>query len=271
VSRGRPPRRPAHLTTGHAATWQETDAVTAYVHRAPYPEELIARLGAEARGGDALELGCGSGAVTRALAPLVRSIDAIDISPLMLAEARRLPGGSHSGITWIEGAAESAPIGGPYQLALSASALHWMEWDVVLPRIASVLDIDARLAVVEMSVGRDTPWRAAEDELFPEFSVFQDFERFDLPELLAELDLWTVEERTEFGPVSFVQRVEDYVEQFHSSSSLRRSGLGEVRAQEFDDRLGALVEPYARDGRLELDVRAALALGRPHPAPHGGA
>lgn len=266
MTSGSPRPRPAQLTAENAAAWQEPDAVRAYRLRAPYPGDLFPRLAAEAGGGRVLELGCGSGAVTRRLAPLVRSIHAIDVSPLMLEEARRLPGGEHEAIRWVEGAAETAALDGPYDLACAAAALHWMDWDVVLPRVAAALASGARLAVIEMSVGRDTPWRAAEDEMFPHYSHIKNFERYDLPELLSELGLWSIDDRVEIGPESFVQRVEDYVEQFHSSSGLRRSGMGAARAQEFDERLRALVEPYARDGRLELDVRARLALGRPRPA-----
>ena len=238
----------------------------AYRLRAPYPADLFPRLAADAGHGDVLELGCGSGAVTRRLAPLVRSIHAIDVSPLMLEEGRVLPGGDHEAIRWVEGEAETAALDGPYDLACAAAALHWMDWQAVLPRVAAALAPRARLAVIELSVGRDTPWRAAEDELFPRYSHIKNYERYDLPELLADLGLWSIDERAEFGPEPFVQRVEDYVEQFHSSSGLRRSGMGAARAREFDERLRGLVEPYAHEGRLELDVRASLALGRPRLA-----
>lgn len=120
-------RRPAHLTPANAATWQHPDAVAAYEHRAPYPVALIARLAEAACDGNVLELGCGTGAITRPLARHVRAIDAVDISPAMLAEAQRLPGGDAPSIRWREGAAEAVTFGSSYDLAVAGASLHWMD------------------------------------------------------------------------------------------------------------------------------------------------
>ncbi len=72
-----PTRRPAHLSSANAATWLHPDAVAAYEHRAPYPAALIARLAEAAGNGNVLDLGCGTGAIARPLAPHVRAIDAV--------------------------------------------------------------------------------------------------------------------------------------------------------------------------------------------------
>ncbi len=256
--------RPAQLTLNNAATWQHADAVAAYIPRAPYPDALVARLASEANGGRVLDLGCGTGAIARPLAPLVRAVDAVDISSAMLAEAQRLPGGTHEAIRWIEGAAESAPLDGPYDLVVAAASLHWMDWDVVLPRLAELLAPDARLAVVTASTGRSAPWRAAEDAIIPRWSVMPDFQGYDLPNMLVDRDLWTLDERVEFGPASFEQTVEEYIEHFHSTSGFRREAMGDERARQFDELIRGLVEPHARGDRIDLDVVGMAAFGRPH-------
>ena len=256
-------RRPSHLTPTNAATWQHPDAVAAYVHRAPYPGALFERLALEADGGAVLDLGCGTGALTRPLAPLVGRVDAIDISSVMLAEGQRLPGGDHPAIRWVEGAAEVAPLDGTYRLVVAGAALHWMDWGIVLPRLAEALVEGARLAIVEMAVGRETPWRAQENELLPAYSVMQDFEVYDLAKLLDDLGLWTVDERATFGPVPFEQSIEDYIEQFHSTSGFHRPGMGEARAAEFDAHIRALVEPHLADGRVVQEVVATVYFGTP--------
>ena len=49
---------------------------------------LFARLGADPRGGVCLELGCGPGRMTQALAARFDRVVAVDVSPFMLARAR---------------------------------------------------------------------------------------------------------------------------------------------------------------------------------------
>lgn len=133
----------------------------------------------------------------------------------------------------------------------------------MLPRIAAVLVPDARLAVVDLTVGADAPWRPDESRLIVHYSVMQDFERYDLAELLAARGVWAVDQRTTFGPVPFRQRVEDYIEHFHSTSGLRRAAMTKSAVREFDEQLLALVEPHAIAGVLTLNVRATAVFGTP--------
>lgn len=53
-------------------------------------EALFARLGADPRGGVCVEVGCGPGRMTSALAARFDSVIAVDVSPEMLARARQV-------------------------------------------------------------------------------------------------------------------------------------------------------------------------------------
>ena len=44
---------------------------------------------------------------------------------------------------------ETAPLDPPYVLAVAGESLHWMEWSVVLPRLAEALEPGALLDRVE--------------------------------------------------------------------------------------------------------------------------
>jgi trans-aconitate 3-methyltransferase len=76
----------------------------------------------------ALDLGCGHGLVSRALSPHITQIRALDPSPGMLAEARRLSQGFNN-IKFVQGNAESLPDieDGSVDLVVSATAVHWFE------------------------------------------------------------------------------------------------------------------------------------------------
>src|ERR671930_1066202 len=53
-------------------------------------DDLFGRLGADPRGGTCVEVGCGTGRMTRHLAERFDRVVAVDVSPEMLALARRV-------------------------------------------------------------------------------------------------------------------------------------------------------------------------------------
>jgi hypothetical protein len=63
-------------------------------------------------------------------------------------------------------------------------------------------------------------------------------------------------------PTRFRQPVADYVEHFHSTSSLARELMTAGEAAAFDRAVTGLVRPHAVDGLLDLPVVADLAWGR---------
>src|SRR5687768_17718637 len=76
------------------ATWDALAAdADAYVGDPARGEEelraLFGRLGADPQGGTCLEVGCGPGRMTGALARRFERVIAVDVSPAMLAQARR--------------------------------------------------------------------------------------------------------------------------------------------------------------------------------------
>jgi ubiquinone/menaquinone biosynthesis C-methylase UbiE len=68
-----------------------------------------------------VDLGCGTGLLTRALAaPKGRKVIGVDPSPTMLGYARRQPGADR--VTWIEGDASAIPRSGDVDLAVSTGS-----------------------------------------------------------------------------------------------------------------------------------------------------
>ena len=74
-----------------------------------------------------LEIGCGTGLLTQRLLKMYAdtSIDAVDISGSMLAEARNRSRGI-PGIQWVEGDIRDIELEGTYDLVISSSSLHWI-------------------------------------------------------------------------------------------------------------------------------------------------
>ncbi len=83
----------------------------------------------------ALDVACGVGQSTQALAAVADHVDAIDNSPPMLAHAPKLPN-----VTYQQASAESLPFAeSTFDLISVSSAFHWFDQDQFLREAARVL------------------------------------------------------------------------------------------------------------------------------------
>jgi SAM-dependent methyltransferase len=255
--------QPACYGPEHAAAFQDAEAARAYQHRPPYAPEVFARLRDLVAGEPrrVLDAGCGTGFIARPLAQLVDAVDALDISPAMIAEGRRLPGGDHPRLRWIVGAAEDAALEPPYGLITAADSLHWMRWEVTLPRFAALLAPGAQIAILEHG-WLPTPWGAELTEIIRRFSVNRDYRPVNLVEELERRGLFRTKGRVETTPWPFAQSLDAYVESFHGRSSLARARMGAETAGAFDAAVRDAVRPHAGD-TVTLELVTTITHGEP--------
>src|SRR5262249_43283686 len=126
-----------------------------YHLRPAYPQELIDLLGGLNGGGPVLDAGCGTGELSRRLAPLASRIDAVDASEAMI-DVARVDGPPN--VTWIHARIEEAELSPPYALAVCGDSIHWFDWERALPRLAELLADDAQLAVVQRDWTPEALW-----------------------------------------------------------------------------------------------------------------
>jgi SAM-dependent methyltransferase len=87
-----------------------------------------------------IELGAGTGKLTRAVAALGLRVVAVEPDPRMLAVLRERE------LEGVEGSAEAIPFGdGEADAVVAGSALHWFDLDAALPEIHRVLRPGGRL------------------------------------------------------------------------------------------------------------------------------
>jgi SAM-dependent methyltransferase len=123
---------PRRLTFGaHAEAYERA--------RPPWPADAARWLvpkGAEL----VVELGAGTGKLTRALAALATRVLAVEPDPRMLAVLRS------SGLDGVEGSAEEIPLDdGRADAVVAGSAMHWFDLDRALPEFHRVLRPGGRL------------------------------------------------------------------------------------------------------------------------------
>jgi SAM-dependent methyltransferase len=256
--------RPPHLTQERADRFRDQSVVDAYPLRWPYPPEtfeVLAGLMVDP-GGAVLDIGTGTGDLARPLAARAGRVDAVDVSAPMLARARALPGGEHPGLRWIESRAEDFTSHDRYALVTAGESLHWMDWPTVLPLFRRLLLPGGFLAIVERAEA-PVPWGDGLVRLIATYSTVRDYKPFDLVAELERRGLFSVRGRHQTMRVPFRQSVADYIESFHSRSSLSRAAMTPDAADAFDRELRALVEPLAKDGEVVLGTTGNLVWGEP--------
>lgn len=263
--------KPAQWGPEHGSAFVEPGVAEAYRHRPPYPPDAIAALvalltpSAPAR---VLDAGCGIGHVARPLAPLVERVDAVDIAPEMIAVGRQAPGGDHPHIRWICSPMETFAADPPYALIVAGASLHWMEWEVVLPRFAAWLAPGGALVLLDDQI-EPTPWDEEIRPLIARYSTNRDFQPYSTRTIADELmrrGLFRELGTRRIEPVAFEQPIAEYIEAFHARNGLVRERMG-ADAEAFDEAAAAILAPHCPDGRVRLYVGATLIWGLPLTLP----
>ncbi len=147
----------------HQAEYRDARLVEVYDAQntwGPDDDYFLARA-AEGPGGRVLDLGCGTGRLTVALAGSGREVTGIDPAGASLDAARRRPGGE--AVTWIRGTAADAPAD-TFDVALMSSHVAQLfvaddEWAGVLADLRRAL-VPGGLLVFDTRDPRDRAWEA---------------------------------------------------------------------------------------------------------------
>lgn len=254
----------ARMRAGQSTAFQDSSVIAAYGYRPTYPAETFAVLAGLIDGDTprrVLDLGCGTGLITRELLPFVDAIDAVDVSAGMIAGGRRLPGGDDPRIDWIVGRVEEVALAPPYALATAGDSLHWMDWHDVLPKIGAALGDGAVLAIMDLTIG-PTPWRAELLPVIQRYSTAKDYVPFAVADEVERLGLFVVHGRHTTTPVPFTQSVDDYIASFHGRSSFSRERMTPEDYAAFDAAVRAVVTLYDAE-TVTQSIVTTIVWGRP--------
>ncbi len=251
----------------NASRFQDQSVVDRYHLRPAYPLETLTILGElivdEPR--VVLDVGCGTGNVARPLAEYVERIDAVDLSLPMLERAKVLPGGDSAKIRWLHGRAEDVELEPPYALVTAGESLHWMEWDVVLPRLARVLTPHGMLAIAYIGhiEEQPVPWGEGYRQISQRFTNNPTYQPFDWIGELEKRRLFQKLGECKTMPVPVRQTVEDYIAAQHARSTLSLDTMTPSQAAQFDMEMQALLLPFVQDGLLTFSVVGGITWGKP--------
>lgn len=255
--------KPDFLTPEAAAAFQDPGVARAYRFRPTYSPavfDILTDLVID-QPRHILDVGCGTGLLARHLVERVDRVDAVDVSQEMIGQGKLLPGGDHPHLNWIPGRVEDAPLHPPYSLITAGDSLHWMDWDVVMPRFAQLLTSRGRLAIL----GADqlpTPWHDGLLPIIRRYSVISNWQPLDLIKELEERGLFRQVGMQRTEPAPFVQTIDEYIESFHARASLAWGRMTAEDAAAFDREVRELVSPSSPE-QVELQLVTEVVWGIP--------
>lgn len=132
-------------------------------HRPAYPDALIDRACEDlAPGTSVLEIGCGTGQLTRSLLARGLRVTAVEPGERLIARARERLDGTGE-VEFVNARLEEAPLPpAHYRAVFSASAIHWVDPDVSWRKVADALTHSGTLALLSY-FGLDDP-RSRDDQ-----------------------------------------------------------------------------------------------------------
>jgi SAM-dependent methyltransferase len=129
-------------------------------HRPTYPDELIdlaCQAGGLAAGDRVLEIGCGTGQLTRSLVARGLSVTAVEPGQNLIS----LAGQAAPGVDFVNHRFEDAELPDRFAAAFCAAAFHWLDPDVSWRKVAQSLRPGGVLALIQYC-GVDHPDTAAD-------------------------------------------------------------------------------------------------------------
>jgi SAM-dependent methyltransferase len=213
--------------------------------RPGYPDDAVRWLAGD-EPCDVVDLGAGTGKLTRSLVALGHRVTAVEPLEEMLAELRH----AVPCATAVRGSAESIQLaGGSADVVTCAQAFHWFDHGVALAEMARVLRPGGRIALVWNTRDDSQGWVA---ELTDTVIGRSEFRERGVVASTASIDgsgLFGPVERASFSHVQVLGRP-DLVELVRSRSQC--AVLSEDERRPVLDHVGELFDRHSRDGVLAM-------------------
>jgi SAM-dependent methyltransferase len=226
---------------GRATSFAEV--ADAYERGRPgYPLDAVRWLAGDAPA-DVVDLGAGTGKLTRSLVAHGHRVTAVEPLPEMLEQLR----GAVPGATALVGGAESIPLHDAVaDVVTCAQSFHWFDHEAALPEIARVLRPGGRLALVWNTRDDSDAWVAELSDTIVGRESIQDGDALD------PLEASPYFEQVERASFAFSQRLDRQTLRDLVISRSYCAVLSEAERAPTLERVDRLFDAHAVEGVLEL-------------------
>ncbi len=213
--------------------------------RPGYPDDAVRWLAGD-EPCDVVDLGAGTGKLTRSLVALGHRVTAVEPLEEMLAQLRAAVPGAIA----VRGSAEEIPLpDGSADVVTCAQAFHWFDREVALCEMARVLRPGGRLALVWNTRDDSLGWVAELTDTVIGRSEFREGGVVAATVIIGEGDLYGPVEHASFAHVQLLGRSE-LVELVRSRSQC--AVLSEEERRPVLEHVEALFDEHSREGVLAM-------------------
>ncbi len=112
---------------------------------------------------------------------------------------------------------------------------------------------------------QNVPWKKELDAIVKKYSTTPDYRPFDMIAEWQRSNLFQKFGEKITNAVPFEQSIDEYIQSFHSMSSLTRDAMGDDNAKSFDDEVRKLLESFGDkgEGTVRMKVSASIIWGKP--------
>lgn len=228
--------------------------------RPPIHEQILRSARLDRQADRALDIGCGAGLSTAALAPLARQVIGMEPVAAMLAYRRTVAPDAG----FIIGQAERLPFpAASFDLVTAAGSLNYASLSSALTEIARVLTRDGKFVLYDFSVGRRSDsgdalaaWSATFEQRFPSPAGWQPIDVRDLPFTaygLRLLDYTGVEIKL---PMGFDAYLRYMLSEVNVDYAIGRGAYGAEQARDWCQRT---LKPVFADGDVTVIIPGYVA------------
>jgi SAM-dependent methyltransferase len=242
--------------------------------RPPVHEQILRSARWDRQADQALDVGCGAGLSTAALAPLARQVIGLEPIPAMLAHRRT----AAPRASFVIGRAERLPFAaGSFDLVTAAGSLNYTDLPSALAEIARVLTPDGTLLLYDFSVGRRSAvgdalaaWFASFEQRFPWPRGWQPFDVHELALAAYGLRLLHFTDVEIRLPMAFDAYLRYMLSEVNVDHAIAQGAYSAEQARDWCQRT---LKAVFADGELTVVIPGyvaslARAAGRPSGASH---
>lgn len=250
--------KPEHLGKHVADQFSDISVVEHYQNRPAYSDEVIAYLSQSLamQKMDVLDIGCGTGEVSKPLAALGHRVTAIDPSAPMIATAKA----GSSNVRFLQSDIEHFGSEETYDLFVAANSIHWVDWPAAFANLKRMSRPHSKLAIVTGGDLQVPSIQQALMQLVRAYSTTKNFSPYNIVDMLSEQGYIENVQVTSLPVAEYQQTAEQYVGAFHGRNGFSIERMGRQGAGEFDQAIFSLLAKHGMNQQVTGEVNFAVSI-----------
>lgn len=254
--------KPSGLDEKWASQFKDQEVVKSYKYRPPYPKEtfeIIKQLcPEEIEKTRILEIGSGSGDITKGLVEIADEIVCVDYSKKMIEEAKSRIDSDKIEYHCLK--VEELENVGEFDLIVAAECIHWMEWKTIFPKLKNFLKPEGKLLLIYRDYV-SLPEINSIVSIIQRYSTNDEWEDYDIKKCLENRGFFTNVNEKQTEPIILQQSINGFIESIHSRNGFSKERMKPENINLMHQEINEVLAPHVEDNKFAFSITATLMWG----------